>query len=165
MSDPNTAPKEAAPVEAGRIAGPAKARKAAPAKAVKPAATAATAATAAPASSPKPPKEQKPAKATRASKPAHVAAPKRQKLVRDSFTIPKDEYEALGQLKLRANGLATPAKKSELLRAGIKALVALSDAGFLAALKRVPALKTGRPTAELPTDEAPAGKRAKAQAK
>jgi len=165
MSDPNTAPKEAAPVKAGGVAGPAKARKAAPAKAAKPAAKAATVAPASSPKPPKPPKEQKAAKAIKATKPPHVAAPKRHKLIRDSFTIPKDEYEALGQLKLRANGLAAPAKKSELLRAGIKALAAMSDASFLAALKGVPALKTGRPAAELPTAEAPAGKRAKAQAK
>ena len=38
-----------------------------------------------------------------------------------------------------------PAKKSELLRAGLKLLAALPDAGFLAAVKAVPTLKTGRP--------------------
>jgi len=159
MSDPTTAPVKTAPAEAGDAAGRATAKKATPTKAVKPAATAATA------SSAKPAKAPKETKAVKATKPPHVAAPKRHKLIRDSFTIPKDEYEALGQLKLRANGLAAPAKKSELLRAGIKALAAMSDASFLAALKGVPALKTGRPAAELPTAEAPAGKRAKAQAK
>jgi hypothetical protein len=38
-----------------------------------------------------------------------------------------------------------PAKKSELLRAGIKALAALNDAAFAAAMQAVPAIKTGRP--------------------
>jgi hypothetical protein len=36
-------------------------------------------------------------------------------------------------------------KKSELLRAGIKALAAMGDAAFAAALGNVPAIKTGRP--------------------
>ncbi|WP_296491904.1 hypothetical protein [Rhodoferax sp.] len=36
-------------------------------------------------------------------------------------------------------------KKSELIRAGIKALAAMSDANFLKALLAVPAIKTGRP--------------------
>ncbi len=45
----------------------------------------------------------------------------------------------------RAAALASPAKKSELLRAGIKALAAMSDSAFVAALKAVPAIKTGRP--------------------
>jgi hypothetical protein len=70
---------------------------------------------------------------------------KKPKLVRDSFTIPKDEYELLGLLKARAINLKQPAKKSEVLRAGIKLLANLKDAEFLAALSGVPSLKTGRP--------------------
>lgn len=71
--------------------------------------------------------------------------PKKPKLVRDSFTIPKDEYVVLEALKQRAAKLARSAKKSELLRAGIKALAGLSDAAFLSALEKVPTIKTGRP--------------------
>jgi hypothetical protein len=73
------------------------------------------------------------------------AKEKKPKLVRDSFTIPKTEYVVLDELKARANKLASPAKKSELLRAGIKALAALPDAAFQAALRAVPTIKTGRP--------------------
>jgi hypothetical protein len=51
----------------------------------------------------------------------------------------------LDALKLRAAKLSQPAKKTELLRAGIKVLAALSDTVFLTALKGVPSLKTGRP--------------------
>ncbi len=67
------------------------------------------------------------------------------KLVRDSFTIPKAEYATLNELRQRATRLAAPAKKSELLRAGIELLKGLSDQAFLAALAAVPNLKTGRP--------------------
>jgi hypothetical protein len=70
---------------------------------------------------------------------------KKTRLVRDSFTIPKDEYVALQKLKERAIGLTKPAKKSELLRAGLLALATMSDAAFLATLAAIPALKTGRP--------------------
>ena len=70
---------------------------------------------------------------------------KKPKLVRDSFTVPKAEYMVLDELKLRADTLMTSAKKSALIRAGIKALAAMSDPAFLAALKAVPALKAGRP--------------------
>ena len=70
---------------------------------------------------------------------------KKPKLVRDSFTIPKAEYMVLDELKQRAIKLAQPAKKSELLRAGIKALAAMSDTAFAAAMKAVPTIKTGRP--------------------
>jgi hypothetical protein len=71
---------------------------------------------------------------------------KKVKLVRDSFTIPKPEYLILDNLKLRAADLKHPVKKSELLRAGIKALAAMTDEQLLLALKAVPMLKTGRPS-------------------
>lgn len=70
---------------------------------------------------------------------------KKPKLMRDSFTIPKTEYTVLDELKQRTGKLLATAKKSELIRAGIKALAAMSDAALLAALKAVPAIKTGRP--------------------
>src|SRR3990167_8799349 len=63
-------------------------------------------------------------------KPAKIKKPK---LVRDSFTIPKAEYSVLGDLKQRAVKLSKPAKKSELLLAGVKALAAMSDGAFVAA--------------------------------
>ncbi|WP_286138013.1 hypothetical protein [Polaromonas sp. C04] len=78
-----------------------------------------------------------------ADKPTKARKPK---LVRDSFTIPKIEYGVLDELKQRAAKLAHPVKKSEVLRAGIKALAALPDAVFLTALEAVPAIKTGRPS-------------------
>jgi hypothetical protein len=79
------------------------------------------------------------------TKPVKPAKPKKVKMVRDSMSIPKDEYAVLETLKLRAIALGLPAKKTEVLRAGIKALSALSDAALLTALKAVPSLKTGRP--------------------
>lgn len=85
--------------------------------------------------------EPKPA-AKPAADPGKAAKPK---LVRDSFTMPKAEYAAIDLLKQRAAKLARPAKKSELLRAGVKALSALSDKALLAALAAVPTIKTGRP--------------------
>jgi len=77
---------------------------------------------------------------------AKPAKPKKVKPVRDSFTMPKAEYAVLSQLKQRGLTLAQPVKKSELIRAGISVLAALSDADFLVALKALPAIKTGRPS-------------------
>lgn len=85
------------------------------------------------------------AKAVTEPKLAKAVKVKKPKLVRDSFTIPKAEYGVLADLKQRAAKLTSPAKKSELLRAGIKALAAMSDAAFVATLKVVPTIKTGRP--------------------
>lgn len=70
---------------------------------------------------------------------------KKPKLVRDSFTIPKAEYAVLQALKDRAARLGRAAKKSEVLRAGVKSLESMTDAAFLASLGAVPAIKTGRP--------------------
>lgn len=85
-----------------------------------------------------------PPRATKNALPVPPAKPK-QKLVRDSFTIPKPEYAVLQNLKARAAALKRPIKKSELLRAGIAALNGMPDKTFLAALNAVPSLKTGRP--------------------
>ncbi len=84
----------------------------------------------------------KTAKPVKTVKPAKVKKPK---LVRDSFTIPKDEYVVIDSLKVRAGKLGQAVKKSELLRAGVKALAAMSDIQFKAALSNVPTIKTGRP--------------------
>ena len=79
------------------------------------------------------------------SKPEKALKPVKPKLVRDSFTIPKDEYLVLADLKTRMTKLMQPAKKSELLRAGLKALAAMPDATIKKALLAVPSIKTGRP--------------------
>jgi hypothetical protein len=81
--------------------------------------------------------------------------PHKPKLVRDSFTMPKSEYQAIDQLKQRSANLARPAKKSELLRAGLKALVAMDDAAFAAAIHAVPAIKTGRPKSKKVAEHTP----------
>ena len=76
------------------------------------------------------------------------AKPKKPKLVRDSFTIPKNEYEAIASLKERALKQGVSIKKSELLRAGLMTLAFMPDAAFAKALADVPTLKTGRPASK-----------------
>lgn len=103
--------------------------------------------------------------ATAKETPAKAAKAKKPKLVRDSFTIPKDEYSAIEALKLRAVGLAHPVKKSELLRAGLKLLSGLSDTALRAALQAVPPIKTGRPTKDVEATPVKLPPAAKAPAK
>jgi hypothetical protein len=79
------------------------------------------------------------------AKPATEQKIKKPKLVRDSFTFPKDEYQAIAGLKQKALGLNHSVKKSEILRAGLMLLNGLQDKAFISALSKVPALKTGRP--------------------
>lgn len=89
-----------------------------------------------------------------------VEKDKKSKLVRDSFTIPKDEYAAIETLKARGLSLGLAIKKSELLRAGLMVLTGLSDAKLKSALVAVPTLKTGRPCAQTSTAPAPVAEQA-----
>lgn len=93
----------------------------------------------------KPARAGRVAKAEKPEKPEKAEKPRKPKLVRDSFTIPKGEYAVLQDLKQRAGRLGRPSKKSEVLRAGVQALAAMTDAAFLARVSAVPTVKTGRP--------------------
>jgi hypothetical protein len=126
MAEPQTPPRRAArkPSRPVAAAAPKVAAKRKPAAAAK----------RKPAAASKPP-------ATAPAKPAKVKA----KLVRDSFTMPQADFGLIAQLKERALGFKRPAKKSELLRAGLHALQSLDDAALRAALEALEALKPGRP--------------------
>lgn len=82
-----------------------------------------------------------PEKAPKAKK----QAPKKPKLVRDSFTIPESDYALFATLKQRALAAGVEVKKSELLRASMALLAALSDAELVKAIGQVERIKTGRP--------------------
>jgi hypothetical protein len=69
----------------------------------------------------------------------------KEKLVRDSFTMPRSDFELIVLLKERALTFKRPTKKSELLRAGLQALAALNQKQLQTALDSLPLLKSGRP--------------------
>ena len=85
---------------------------------------------------------------TQPVKAIKVDKPKKIKVVRDCFTIPKPEFEKIDTLKKRALALGVSVKKSELLRAGLLVLGGMSDTALKAAVANVPVLKTGRPEAD-----------------
>jgi hypothetical protein len=68
------------------------------------------------------------------------------KVIRDSFTIPGDEYELISQIKKRCMKFGVSANKSEILRAGLAALKAMPDGELAKMFTRLPRVKTGRPT-------------------
>jgi hypothetical protein len=84
-------------------------------------------------------------KVEKVAKPAKEKTPKL-KMERDSFTMPKTEYAQFSVLKERLNKLGQPAKKGELIRAGIMLLTAMTDPALKSALSKVPSIKTGRPS-------------------
>lgn len=83
-------------------------------------------------------------KAKKTVLPAPIAA-EDVKLVRDSFTMPREDFDLIALLKARALEFRRPTKKSELLRAGLQQLAALSEKQLQAALAGLRALPTGRP--------------------
>ena len=58
-------------------------------------------------------------------------------LVREKFSMPALEYDQLLELKSRLAELGVPAKKSEIVRAGLLQLAALEDEGLKAVLARL----------------------------
>ncbi len=79
--------------------------------------------------------------------PAPVEQPKERKakLVRDSFTMPEQEYAVLGQVKKACIKAGFEIKKSDLLRIGVALISQLDMATLQQVLASLPQLKTGRP--------------------
>lgn len=84
-------------------------------------------------------------KLTEANPAAKAKRAKKEKVVRDSFTMPKSDYEKIAALKLKCQEGGVAVKKSELLRAGLQMLEAASPKRLLAAVSAVEQVKTGRP--------------------
>lgn len=82
--------------------------------------------------------------------PAKAAAKKpkkehKEKVVRDSFTMPQSEYQKIAEIKETCLKAGLPVKKSEVLRAGLKALGEMNAAQLKRALAGLEKIKTGRP--------------------
>ncbi len=70
---------------------------------------------------------------------------RKEKLVRDSFTMPEQEYAVLGQVKKACLKAGFDIKKSELLRIGVALISQIDLATLQKVLDALPQLKTGRP--------------------
>jgi len=70
---------------------------------------------------------------------------KKEKVVRDSFTMPKSDYAKIDELKKRCVAAGISVKKSELLRAGLQMLAFAADKRLVAAVSALEPVKTGRP--------------------
>ena len=82
--------------------------------------------------------------ATPAPERAEAPGPK-QKLVRDSFTMPENEYVVLAEVKRACLKAGFEVKKSELLRIGLAMISQIDVATLQSVLADLPQLKTGRP--------------------
>jgi hypothetical protein len=71
---------------------------------------------------------------------------KKQKLVRDSFTMPEEEYAALGEMKKACLRDGVEVKKSELLRVAVSLLRKMDVPQLQQALAELTPVKAGRPS-------------------
>ena len=71
---------------------------------------------------------------------------KKQKLVRDSFTMPEAEYAALADMKKTCIKAGVAVKKSELLRVAVSLLRKMDVAEIQQALGTLTPVKAGRPS-------------------
>jgi len=83
-----------------------------------------------------------------AVKPAKPKKPAKVKVIRDSFTMPEADFAIIDRIKLRAIEWKQPVKKSEVLRAALHALGALSDAQIKKLLSGLTPVKKGRPNSQ-----------------
>ena len=70
---------------------------------------------------------------------------KKPKLVRDSFTMPEEEYAALGEMKKACIKAGVAVKKSELLRVAVSLLRGMDMPELQQALDRLTPVRAGRP--------------------
>jgi hypothetical protein len=71
---------------------------------------------------------------------------KKEKVVRDSFTMPKSDYAKIAALKQKCLDNGLHARKSELLRAALTMLNDAPEKRIVAAVKALEVVKTGRPS-------------------
>jgi hypothetical protein len=87
----------------------------------------------------------KPAKKNKKGKIMTGKAETKVKVVRDSFTMPQNEYMKIAELKQICLKAGVHVKKSELLRAGLLSLSKLGMAQLKQIISQVEQVKTGRP--------------------
>ena len=81
-----------------------------------------------------------PKKAAKKAKKEH-----KKKVIRDSFTMPQNEYAKIAEIKAICQKSKMHVKKSEVLRAGLIMLAALNAAQLKQKLGSLEKIKTGRP--------------------
>jgi hypothetical protein len=91
------------------------------------------------------PAEHQPAAKASAKAEKKNTSPKKVKVVRDSFSMPQDDYALIAKLKEKALASGMQVKKSALLRAGLQLLDKSSELQLKRVLSSLTPIKTGRP--------------------
>ena len=77
-------------------------------------------------------------------------SPTKKKVIRDSFTLPENDYQLIKVLQERGMDVRMKITKSEVFRAGLHALMRMDDDELLAILGSVEKLKPGRKPKDAP---------------
>jgi hypothetical protein len=75
--------------------------------------------------------------------------PKRPRVIRDTFSFPEHDYRLIVEIQERCLKSCISVTKSEILRAGLKALSALPDVKLVRAMSTIERIKTGRPSGKV----------------
>ena len=87
---------------------------------------------------------KKAARAVAVIAPSMPADEQKEKVVRDGFSMPRNDYDKFRTLKAVCLAGGVAVKKSELLRAGLQALEAMPIPDLLARIRALPPIKAGR---------------------
>jgi hypothetical protein len=71
--------------------------------------------------------------------------PKKERVIRDSFTLPSGDYDLIAAIRQRCLGSAVNVTKSEVVRAGLHALMEMPEEDLLRLIGNLEKVKTGRP--------------------
>ena len=72
--------------------------------------------------------------------------PKKERVIRDSFTLPSGDYDLIAAIRQRCLVAAVNVTKSEVIRAGLHALMEMPEEDLLRLVGNLEKVKTGRPT-------------------
>ena len=68
-----------------------------------------------------------------------------EKVIRDGFSMPVSDQKLIQDIRTKSIKLGVETNKSEIVRAGLRALMELPDDKLVGLLKSIPKIKTGRP--------------------
>ena len=74
---------------------------------------------------------------------------RKERVIRDSFTLPSRDYELITAVRQRCLNSAVNINKSEVIRAGLYALMEMSEEDLIDLVNNLEKVKTGRPTEKL----------------
>ena len=72
--------------------------------------------------------------------------PKKERVIRDSFTLPSGDYELIAAVRQRCLNSAININKSEVIRAGLHALMEMPEEDLVELVNNLEKVKPGRPT-------------------